>query len=205
MEENHFPPAETGPVSWEEGSWRNQPASVTGTSTGGLLAEAVRGSDAWQRTSYGFVRDSEHGLLRPFAPGTAVEVAFVASMTEQFDQAGLLLRIDSEHWVKAGTEFADGILRLSVVATNTYSDWSAAPVPDWSGKTVTIRASLSDGALTIRARADREAFELVRVVPFSTDKPEPIHAGPYLCAPSRDGFQVEFTSWRVGMSDPSLH
>jgi regulation of enolase protein 1 (concanavalin A-like superfamily) len=204
MNETHFPPAGTV-VAWSDGFWRNQPSSVSGTPAGGLLAEAVKGSDAWQHTSYGFVRDSEHGLLHPFAPGTAVEVDFVAFMTEQFAQAGLIVRVNSGCWVKAGTEFSDGTLRLSVVATNTCSDWSTAPVPHWSGKTATIRASLSDGALILRAKADTEPFELVRVVPFITDRPEPIQAGPYLCAPSRSGFQAEFIGWRTGAGDPSLH
>jgi hypothetical protein len=192
-------------IAWSEGSWRNPPVAVVEAQSGALMAEAEKGSDAWQITSYGFARDSEHSLLRPFTTGTAVEVDFIASMTEQFDQAGLLLRVDSTRWVKAGTEFADGVLRLGVVVTDTCSDWSTTPAPQWSGKKVTLRASLSDGALTVRARAEEEPFELVRLAPFPANREEPIKAGPYLCAPSRAGFHAEFTVWRAGASDRSLH
>jgi regulation of enolase protein 1 (concanavalin A-like superfamily) len=192
-------------IAWSEGSWRNQPLTVLQTPSGSLTAEAEKGSDAWQMTWYGFARDSEHGLLRPFTTPIAIEVDFIASMTEQFDQAGLLLRVDSKHWVKAGAEFADGFLRVGAVVTDTYSDWSSAPVPHWSGKKITVRASLADGAVTVRARAEDEPFELVRLAPFTTHGEEPVHAGPYLCAPSRTGFRAEFTGWRAGPAERSLH
>lgn len=192
-------------IPWDQGTWRNPPASVTDTPSGGLRVEAIEGSDAWQKTSYGFERDSAHGLLRRFDVDTAVEVEFVADMSQQFDQAGVIVRVDGDHWVKAGTEYVDGVLRLSTVVTDAYSDWSTAPVPRWQDKKVTIRASWASGALSVRAKAEGEEFELIRLAPWSPHGDAVVVAGPYLCAPERAGFVAEFTTWKVGPRDASLH
>ncbi|WP_363316227.1 DUF1349 domain-containing protein [uncultured Leifsonia sp.] len=205
MTDGNTPDAAMKSVPWSRGNWRNAPFSATPTASGGLRVEAVHGSDAWQKTSYGFERDSEHGLLQPFEIDTAVEVQFVADMSEQFDQAGVIVRVDENHWVKAGTEFADGVLRLSTVVTDVFSDWSTAPVPRWHGSQVTIRASWAEGALSVRAKSEGEEFELIRLAPWSPDQQSAVFAGPYLCAPERAGFIAEFTNWRVGPRDSALH
>ena len=46
-----------------------------------------------------------------------------------YDQAGLFLRIDEKHWIKAGIEFTDGLMHFSVVVTRGVSDWSVIPLP----------------------------------------------------------------------------
>ncbi len=140
--------------SWDDGTWTTPPAAVVHDGSG-LLVTAREVSDFWRTTSYGFVHDDGHGLLAPFPDGTAVEVSFVADLTEQFDQAGLLVRADAEHWVKAGVEYADGAAQLGAVVTSVVSDWSTGEV-DWVGRTVTVRASRSGDALTVRARRLRD-------------------------------------------------
>lgn len=190
------------PVPWSAGRWTAPPVRVTESGTD-LLVTAVEGSDAWRHTSYGFVHDDAHGLLAPLADPGAVEVTFVADLSEQFDQAGVLLRADEQTWVKAGVELADGSPNVGAVVTLGRSDWSVRPVPAWSGRAVTVRLSRSGDAVTIRARVDDEPFELVRVAPFPAGIPA--QAGPYCCAPTRPGLTVRFTSWRVGPPDAALH
>ncbi|HEY5222813.1 MAG TPA: DUF1349 domain-containing protein [Microbacteriaceae bacterium] len=168
-----------------------------------LEVTAAEGSDAWRTTSYGFVHDTEHALLVPFAHGSAVEVSFVARFDAQFDQAGVFVRIDENNWIKAGVEFADGTPQLGAVVTRDMSDWSVAPVPEWAGRVVTVRASWDLDALTIRARVDAEPFRLVRLVPLEPGATA--SAGPLVCAPTRAGLTVRFTRWNVGPVDAALH
>ena len=198
-------PEEVAIVDWNEGRWRNTPVDITKTETGALAAEAAEGSDAWRKTSYGFVRDSEHALLRPFAVDSAVEVQIVVNMSAQFEQAGVLIRLDSNRWIKAGLEYVDGALRLSTVVTDDYSDWSTAAVPQWLGRRATVRASWADETITVRARVDDEPFELARVAPWKAHTGASVVAGPYLCAPTSAGFRAEFIRWSVGSRDDSLH
>jgi len=188
----------------EHGRWTHDPeAAVLDGDV--LRVTALEGSDAWRTTSYGFVHDSEHALLQPFEPGASfsVEVSFVLDYAAQFDQAGVFLRVDERHWIKAGVEFSDGAPQLGAVVTHEASDWSVAPVAEWVGRTVTVRASRDGDAVTIRAWADDEAPRLVRVAPL--DPGAAVAAGLFCAAPTRTGLTVTFTGHAVGEPDAGLH
>ncbi len=187
---------------WSDGRWTSSPVT-TSTDGDDLLVEAVEGSDAWRTTSYGFVRDTAHGLLTDLGSVGAVEVVFTLDFGAQFDQAGLLVRCDAETWVKAGVEFADGVPQVGAVVTRGASDWSVAEVPDWSGRRIRVRASRSDDALTIRAGIDGEPLRLVRLAPFPQGRPA--QAGPFLASPTRAGLVVRFHEWSTGEADERLH
>ncbi|MEI7055781.1 DUF1349 domain-containing protein [Nocardioides sp. CCNWLW239] len=190
-------------IDWSSGRWTHQPAAARVTPEGTLVATAVEGSDAWRHTAYGFVHDTEHALLTPFAPGSAMEVGFGTPFSQQFDQAGIFVRASNERWVKAGIEFADGVAQIGAVVTDGRSDWSASPAPEWVASRVTFRVSWTDDALTVRARREGTRWQLVRVLPFAAH--DEVSAGPFLCAPTRAGLEVPFHEWRVGAPDKSLH
>jgi uncharacterized protein len=188
-------------ISWSEGKWTRTPVSQI-LKDNLLIVEAAEQSDWWRITSYGFIHDDGHALLREFPIDTAIEVSFILDFKEQFDQCGILIRSDEKNWVKAGVEMSDGYPQLGAVVTQNKSDWSTGRVTEWIGKEVTIRVSRSGDALTVRAKADDD-FRLVRVTPL--DSKLSWMAGPMLCAPTRAGFVATITSWRVGECDANLH
>jgi len=188
-------------IGWGDATWLNPPASVA-VDGRDLVVTASEGSDFWRHTAYGFVHDNGHALLSEITPGEAIEVTFLASMSELYDQAGLIVRRDDRNWLKAGIEWSDGAPQMSVVSTRDVSDWSMRAAPAWTGKSVTVRASLTEDAVTVRARCDG-AWTLERVAPFPAGAP--ILAGPMICAPSRAGLQVRFTRFARGPADETLH
>lgn len=192
-------------LEWNDGRWTREPAE-TRRDDAALVVTAVEGSDYWRTTHYGFVHDDGHGLLADWAAGTAVEVTFDAStLTALYDQAGILLFAGEEQWVKAGLEVSDGVLHLGAVVTNGVSDWSMAPVPEWAGETVTIRASRGGeavDAVTLRARTATSGWRTLRVAPFTAGAAQ---AGPMICAPMRADLEVRFTRWAVTAADGDLH
>lgn len=113
------------------------------------------------------------------------------------------MRADEATWITAGIEHSDGTNCVGAVVSRNVSDWSLARVPDWDGREVTIRASRSGDALTVRACADDEPRQLVRVAPLNPQAV--LSGGPYCCAPSREDFTVQFTSWRVTAADAGPH
>jgi regulation of enolase protein 1 (concanavalin A-like superfamily) len=189
-------------VDWASARWTHEPVSAV-VEGDALTVTAEEGTDAWRVTGYGFVHDTEHALLAPFEQGTAVEITFTGDFSGDFDQAGAFIRTDDENWIKTGVEFSDGVLQLGAVVTRGVSDWSVAPVPQWSGRRITVRASRSGDAVAIRARVDDEPFALIRLAPLDPDAV--VEAGPFVCAPSRSGLTVRFESWRVTAADESLH
>ena len=189
-------------IPWVEGSWLNEPAALDSLADD-LVVTTADQSDFWNRTGYGFVHDNGHALLRDFPAHTAMEVEFSAEWTHEFDQAGLFVYADSEHWVKAGVEYADGVLGLGAVVTNEMSDWSVGQVPEWMTVRIRIRVSRTDDAITVRARADDEHWRLVRLAPI--DPTLTWSAGPLAASPSRSGLVVTFHEWTRTEVDSSLH
>ncbi len=188
-------------VAWSEGTWTREPISQS--EEGGLLTvEAAAESDWWRTTSYGFIHDDGHALVKEFPNESAIEVTFVLNYTEQFDQAGIFIAADNENWIKAGVEFCDGYPQVGAVVTQKYSDWSVAPVPEWMNKEVTVRVSRSGDAVTVRAGINGD-LRLVRVAPL--DPARTWKAGPMFCAPTRAGLKVSFTKWSEGPADSDLH
>ena len=189
-------------IPWPEGSRLNEPAALESIADD-LVVTTADQSDFWNRTGYGFVHDNGHALLRDFPAHTAMEVAFSADWTHEFDQAGLFLHANSEHWVKAGVEFADGVLGLGAVVTDGMSDWSVGHVPEWMNTRIRIRVSRTEDAITVRARADEEPWRLVRLAPINPNLTW--SAGPLAASPSRAGLVVYFHAWEITDADESLH
>ena len=188
-------------IPWEQGIWLNPPVKATQEKSH-LKVTTIHESDFWRNTSYGFVHDSGHALLSDFPVNSSMEVTFVLDYSGQFDQAGIIVYSDSQHWIKAGVESADGFPQVGAVVTSVNSDWSLAPVPGWMGKLVTVRASRTTDALTIRARCG-EDDQLIRLAPI--DASLSWSAGPHCASPISNSLEVTFTQWTHGDADLALH
>jgi regulation of enolase protein 1 (concanavalin A-like superfamily) len=89
--------------------------------------------DFWRKTYYQplLVKDDAPFLYRSISMTNlpiTVETSFSLSAKSQFDQAGVLIRLDFEHWLKTGIEVVDKNPRLSCVVTNGCSNWSTQKV-----------------------------------------------------------------------------
>ena len=188
-------------ISWSQGAWLNQPLNVVEENSH-LKVTTVHESDFWRNTSYGFIHDSGHALLKDFPANSSMEVTFILDYSGQFDQAGIIVHSDSQHWIKAGVESADGFPQVGAVVTSVNSDWSLAPVVHWFGKEVTVRASRTTDALTIRARCGDDD-QLIRLAPI--DPTLRWSAGPHCASPVSTSLDVTFTHWAHGNADLALH
>ncbi|MBA9087902.1 hypothetical protein FHR92_004395 [Fontibacillus solani] len=190
-------------MTWDAGKWLNSPvlAQIEGDF---LRVTPQKGTDFWKKTYYGFEFEDGAALLADWQSGSAIEVSFLLSgFNELYDQAGILLYHGSEQWIKTGIEINDGVPQISAVVTDGYSDWSCTAIPEWVGEEVTIRASVLNEAVIIRARTQRHPWRTVRVARFPY--PSQNQAGPYACSPTREGFEVVFTRWEFKKADEDLH
>jgi len=115
--------AESGNSLVERMTWLNEPASSKG-SGGKLFVHSRAKTDFWRKTFYGYITDNGH-FFRLSASGDFVFQARVnGEYAALYDQAGLMVRLGAENWMKCGTEFCDGQRHASVVFTRDFSDWS---------------------------------------------------------------------------------
>ncbi|OKP73061.1 hypothetical protein A3842_22230 [Paenibacillus sp. P3E] len=190
-------------VDWLSGDWSNHPVSAE-VQDGVFVVTAAEGSDYWEKTMYGFQHVNGHALLAPWEDSDAVEVSFsLHGFTELYDQAGIMLWLSPEVWIKAGIELNDGVPHIGAVVTDVYSDWSLSPVAEWAGEVVTVRASRMNDAVVIRARTENHPWRTIRVArfPYETGK----KAGPFVCAPTRSGLKVTFLRWVNTAPDTDIH
>lgn len=191
-------------LPWSALTWLNEPPSAVQRANG---LEVLTGeqTDFWRQTGYGFTHDSGHLLGAALSGPAAIEVTFRSNLSEQFDQAGLMLRANPLLWLKAGLERSDGRLFASVVVTNGWSDWSVAPVREvGADEPVTVRASREGDAVTVRSRlGEKGDWQLMRVAYFPPDAQ--VVVGPMCCSPTRSGLLVRFEPVRVGPPEENLH
>ena len=178
---------------WQDGVWLNRPQQST-IKADTLEMMTDKGADFWRETFYGFTRDSGHfyGIHAPSR--FTAQLRIRAEYEKLYDQAGLMVRIDGQRWVKAGIELSDGRAMLSSVLTDGCSDWATAPY-EGDPKDFWMRASVADGVLRLQVSGDGTVWPLVRLAPF------PMAAfyllGPMCCTPEREGLTVRFSDWRL--------
>src|SRR5262249_16098000 len=103
--------------------WLNDPASWN-QSGDKLIVHSRPKTDFWRKTFYGYITTNVNFFHLPVAGDFVFEARISGRYGALYDQAGLMVRVDAENWVKCGTEFVDGVRHASVVFTREFSDWS---------------------------------------------------------------------------------
>ncbi|GAA2773147.1 DUF1349 domain-containing protein [Saccharopolyspora taberi] len=175
------------------GGWRWLNPPENWLSYAGMTATTDSGTDFWRTTHYGFVRDTGHALLRRVGPEFRMTTRFFGDYREQYDQAGLLLRLDENNWIKTGIEYVDGEQLLSAVVTREVSDWNVVPLETLHGKVESVTIDLRRTADTVTIRYAPEGGEpetLLRLAYFPPGGDA--EAGPMCASPDGSGFPVRF-------------
>lgn len=184
-------------------TWLNEPAGWR-FEDGAIVVDVDAGTDFWRHTHYGFVRDNGH-LLAVREPGDFVAVVEVdADYRDRYDQAGLMVRLDEERWIKAGIEL-DGAFQMSAVVTHERSDWSVTPLaarPERlglrvtrSGDAITVEYALGGLGEGAPEGSSGATWLLHRLAWFPPG--EPVLVGPMAAAPDGGGFTARFRRWTV--------
>ncbi|PLW75021.1 DUF1349 domain-containing protein [Cohaesibacter celericrescens] len=182
--------------------WYNEPDDWSLNETA-LSVTSKDATDFWQQTYYGFHPDNGHFLGASVDGDFSAEVLFSGDYTTQYDQAGLMLRLDAQHWIKCGIEYSDGVTNFSCVVTKGRSDWSIIQKPLVTGPH-SVRLTRVGGAILLHYLDEHSHWQLMRLVDFSVDGP--LLLGPMVCSPKRAGFRTIFHKFKLGAvtSDP-LH
>ena len=171
--------------------WHNEPQSVMmGGST--IIVTTEPKTDVWRQPIEGGIRDTAHFHFGRIIGDFTAEVIVDGDFTEQYDQAGLMIRRDGGLWLKCGIEFVDGRRYASVVVTREWSDWSLADMPE--GAPLTIRVDKHGDIVKIWRIVDGEP-ELLRKT-FFPDSPE-LEVGIAAASPGDRGFDARFEGFIV--------
>ncbi|WP_109486356.1 DUF1349 domain-containing protein [Occallatibacter savannae] len=161
-------------------TWFNPPASSK-INGGELIVRSKPKTDFWQKTYDGYAADTGHFFHLPASGDFKFTALCNGNFATQYDQNGLMVRIDADNWMRCGTEFIDGKRSASVVFTRTYSDGSTLPdlsqtAPVW------WRLVRKNDSIETFCSLDGEKYLSVRMGYFP--KQNPVQVGVMCCAPT---------------------
>jgi regulation of enolase protein 1 (concanavalin A-like superfamily) len=176
--------------------WRNQPPFYEERGDT-LVVKTGKDTDYWNNTFYGFKHADGHFHATEVSGDFSFEVTFYASYQRLYDQAGAMLLVDDENWLKCGVELTDGAMHFSVVVTrDDQSDWSVLKLSVRTDASVTLRLTRHAEALRVQLREPDGTWQLVRLCFLSMG--ETVEVGPMACSPTGEGLEVTFTRLELG-------
>lgn len=177
----------------EKMTWYNEPAKWA-VCDGALLMEVTPKSDYWRISHYGFTVDDAPFYYATYGGEFEAKVKITGDYQARFDQAGLMVRIDHENYIKAGIEYVGGKYNLSVVVTHTTSDWSVITL-DKPVESVWIKAVRRRDAVEVFYSFDDKEYVMMRNAWLKDNTP--VMVGMMGACPDGNGFNVCFDNFSV--------
>lgn len=159
-----------------------------------LMVTTGAKTDFWRTTHYGFIRDDGHFYYQTAEGDFVFTAQFTGQYHDLYDQAGVMLRVDEQNWIKCGVEFVEGVQQASVVVTRQFSDWSVTPLPQ-NPPTIWLKVKRSGDAVEVFYSLDGSHYTLLRLAYLPPDKP--VQVGIMCASPQGAGFTVHFDHFQL--------
>lgn len=177
----------------ENMQWFNEPEEWE-IRDGALIMNVTPQTDYWRISHYGFTVDDAPFMYTLRGGEFEVKVKISADYKTRFDQAGLMLRIDHENYIKTGIEFVDGKYNLSAVVTHHTSDWSVIEL-DEPVSYVWIKAVRRLDAVEIFYSFDDKEYTMMRNAWLQDN--HPVMVGMMAASPDGGGFKATFEDFTI--------
>ena len=175
--------------------WMNEPPDWALEPGPALRVATAAATDFWQRTHYGFSVDNGHFLALPVAGDFVMATRVAFRPVHQYDQAGLMVRLSPDCWLKTSVEHEPGEdNRLGAVVTNHgFSDWSTQPLDPSVGE-IGLRIGRTGPDYLVEASVGEGAWTQIRLARLlEDDGRSPVECGLYACSPKGAGFVCRFS------------
>jgi regulation of enolase protein 1 (concanavalin A-like superfamily) len=177
----------------EKMSWFNEPENWS-IEKGKLTIDVTPQSDYWRNTRHGFVVDDAPFYYTEQGGEFEAVVKITGEYKSRFDQMGLMLRIDEQHWLKTGIEYVNGVVNFSAVITNENSNWSIMPLKS-NPKSIWIKAIREKNAIEVSYSIDGKNFTVSNEVYLPQHKP--VKVGMMAASPDGIGFKAVFEEFKI--------
>ncbi|MDD5839526.1 MAG: DUF1349 domain-containing protein [Bacteroidales bacterium] len=177
----------------EKMNWFNEPAQwrIDGDR---LTMDVTPKSDYWRISHYGFTVDDAPFYYAEYGGEFEAKVKISGDYKVRFDQAGIMIRIDHENYIKTGIEYVDGKYNLSTVVTHHTSDWSVIAL-DRPVEAIWIKTVRRLDAIEIFYSFDDKEYHMMRNAWMEANRP--VKIGMFAACPDGNGFKATFTDFKV--------
>ncbi len=173
--------------------WLNPPAKWH-SDTQKLVMYPNPKSDFWRKTHYGFTFDTGSFYYTTCDKEFEISTKITGHYQNQYDQMGIMIRIDKNTWVKTGIEFVDQKVNISAVVTHSYSDWNMLKL-ETNPESVRIKVIRNFDALEIFYALNDQNFQLMRIAYFPENTS--CMAGLMAASPTGKGFKAVFEEIKI--------
>lgn len=177
----------------EKMNWFNEPTEWN-ISDGVLSMSVTPKSDYWRISHYGFTVDDAPFYYAEYGGEFEAKVKITGDYKVRFDQAGMMIRLDHENYIKTGIEYVDGKYNVSAVVTHHTSDWSVIAL-DRPVECIWIKAVRRLDAIEIFYSFDDKEYVMMRNAWMEAN--HPVKIGMFAACPDGDGFQARFSDFKV--------
>lgn len=177
----------------EKMNWFNEPDKWH-ISNGTLTMDVTPNSDYWRISHYGFTVDDAPFYYAEYGGEFEAKVKISGDYKVRFDQAGMMIRLDHENYIKTGIEFVDGRYNLSTVVTHKTSDWSVTTL-DRPVEYIWIKAVRRLDAVEIFYSLDDKEYHMMRNAWIEAN--HPVKIGMFAACPDGNGFKASFSDFKV--------
>lgn len=177
----------------EKMNWFNEPDKwqING---GTLTIDVTPNSDYWRISHYGFTVDDAPFYYADYGGEFEAKVKVSGDYKVRFDQAGMMIRLDHENYIKTGIEFVDGKYNLSTVVTHKTSDWSVITL-DHPVEYIWLKAMRRLDAVEIFYSFDDKEYHMMRNAWIEAN--HPVKIGMFAACPDGHGFKASFSDFKV--------
>ncbi|MDE6341283.1 MAG: DUF1349 domain-containing protein [Muribaculaceae bacterium] len=177
----------------EKMNWFNEP-SAWNINDGTLTMDVTPKSDYWRISHYGFTVDDAPFYYAEYGGEFEAKVKISGDYKVRFDQAGMMIRLDHENYIKTGIEYVDGKYNVSTVVTHGTSDWSVIQL-DRPVEHIWIKAVRRLDAVEIFYSFDDKDYRMMRTAWLEAN--HPVRIGMFAACPDGEGFKARFSDFKV--------
>jgi uncharacterized protein len=173
--------------------WYNEPAAWR-EHDGVIEVTSAPRTDFWRKTHYGFIRDNGHFYHRTVEGDFVARVTIRGDYAAQYDQAGVMVRVDEGTWLKCGIELVDGVQHAGAVVTRDFSDWSVVALPE-NPPACRLRLTRQGDTVDIEYALDGGRFARLRMAylpPVAS-----VQVGLMCASPEGSGFTSRFEGFSL--------
>lgn len=177
----------------EKMNWYNEPEQWD-INHDALTMQVTPNTDYWRISHYGFTVDDAPFYYAEYGGEFEAKVKISGDYKVRFDQAGMMIRLDHENYIKTGIEYVDGKYNVSTVVTHTTSDWSVTAL-DRPVEAIWIKAVRRKDAIEIFYSFDDKEYHMMRNAWMKANCP--VKIGMFAASPDGTGFKPTFTDFKV--------
>ncbi len=177
----------------EKMQWFNEP-ELYEIKNGTLTMDVPAQCDYWRVAHYGFTVDDGPFLYGMYGGEFEAKVKVSGDYKVRFDQAGMMIRIDKDNYMKCGIEYVDGKFNISTVVTHNTSDWSLIRL-DKPVDYIWLKAVRRKNAIEVFYSFDDKEYTMMRTLWMQQNTP--VMVGLMAACPDGNGFRAKFSDFHV--------